>query len=109
MKQFGLAVDMPNDPELINQYIAFHKNVWPEVLKSIRDSGITKMKIYHIGNRLFMHITTTDDFSFERKKLMDLTNEVVQKWEDQMSKFQVQLPWSIPGEKWTLMTEIFDY
>lgn len=109
MKTFGLAVDMPNNPKLIAQYIEHHKNVWPEVLDSIRDSGINNMKIYHIGNRLFMHLTTTEEFTFVRKERMDQSNEIVMKWEALMSEFQIPVPWANEGEKWTLMTEIFNY
>ena len=109
MKQYALVTDMPNDPQLINEYIEYHKNVWPDVLKSITDSGILNMKIYHIGNRLYMHITVTDNFSFETKKTMDLTNPIVQKWERLMSKYQIPVPWATPGEKWTLMNLIFNH
>ena len=109
MKTFGLTVDMPDNPQLIAQYIEHHKNVWPEVLESIRDSGITNMKIYHIGNRLFMYLTTSEEFTFEQKEQMDRSNEVVVKWEALMSEFQIPVPWATKGEKWTLMTEIFNY
>ncbi len=109
MKNYALAVDMPNDPQLIEEYIEYHKNVWPEILKSIRDSGITNMKIYHIGNRLYMHITVNENFNFEQKNKMDLANPIVQKWEKLMSQFQIPIPWAKPGQKWTPLQLIFDY
>ena len=41
-----------------------------------------------ISNRLFMIIETNDDFTFERKSKMDVTNIKVQKWEQLMWHYQ---------------------
>lgn len=50
---YCLALDLKDDPRLISEYEAYHNNVWPEILKSIKDSGITSMEIFRAGNRLF--------------------------------------------------------
>jgi L-rhamnose mutarotase len=67
------------------------------------------MEIYRTGNRLFMIIRVTTDFSFERKAAMDLSNPVVQKWEALMSQFQKQIPWARPDVKWLLMERVFKF
>jgi len=98
---------LKNDPELIRQYEQFHRKVWPEILESIRKSGIEKLEIYRVENRLFMIMEVNDRFSFEVKKVMDSTNPKVQEWETLMWKFQQALPSAAPGEKWILMDKIF--
>ncbi|MDX1954178.1 MAG: L-rhamnose mutarotase [Chitinophagaceae bacterium] len=108
MKRYCLALDLKDDPALIAEYEAWHAAVWPEILASIRDAGIMDMEIYRWGNRLFMIMETTDDFSFERKSAMDKANEKVNEWEELMWKYQQALPGSAPGEKWILMDKIFD-
>ena len=45
MNRFCLALDLVNDPILIDQYIKHHNNVWPEIIDSIKDSGILEMQI----------------------------------------------------------------
>src|SRR4051812_21686863 len=107
MQKYCLAVDLVNDEALISEYEARHKNVPPEILDSIRSSGITNMEIYRVGNRMFMIMETTDDFSFESKAAADLANPKVQDWEQLMWKFQASLPFAKPGEKWVLMKKIF--
>jgi L-rhamnose mutarotase len=107
MKRYGLALDLKDDPQLISEYEAYHRAVWPEILKSITDSGILHMEIYRTGNRLFMIMETTDDFSFEAKGQSDLENAKVQEWETLMWKYQQALPHASPGEKWKLMDKIF--
>ena len=108
MVRYCLALDLKDDPKLIKEYEAYHKNVWPEIIKSIKDSGIEILDIYRTGNRMFMIIEAADDFSFERKAKMDAGNHKVQEWEELMWKFQQALPWAKPGEKWILMEKIFE-
>ena len=108
MNRFCLALDLVNDPVLIDQYIKHHNNVWPEIIDSIKDSGILDMQIFHIADRLFMIIEVQDGFSFEKKNKMDSQNPYVIKWEELMSSYQKSLPIAEPGEKWTLMEKVFD-
>ena len=107
MKRFCLALDLKNDALLIKEYEQHHQKVWPEILKSLRDSGIQQMEIFRINNRLFMVMETNDDFTLEQKIKMDETDEKVQEWEQLMWKYQQAIPGSKPGEKWRLMDKIF--
>jgi L-rhamnose mutarotase len=107
MKRFCLALDLRDNATLIKEYEDYHQKVWPEILKSIKDSGIRQMEIYRINNRLFMIIETNDDFTFERKAKMDEANQKVQEWEQLMWKYQQAIPGSKSGEKWRLMERIF--
>ena len=108
MKRYCLALDLKDDPELIREYEEHHKKVWPEITEGIRNSGIHKMEIYRAGNRLFMIMETEDDFSLEHKILVDQYNPKVQEWEKLMWKYQQALPHARVGEKWMLMTKIFE-
>jgi L-rhamnose mutarotase len=107
MKRFCLALDLKDDPKLIEEYEAYHKNVWPEIIGSIKKSGIETLDIYRTGNRMFMIIEANNDFSFEKKAAMDRADRKVQEWEELMWTFQQALPWAKHGEKWVLMEKIF--
>lgn len=109
MNRYCLALDLVDDESLIKSYEQWHQseNGWPEVRKSIIDSGILDMQIYRTGNRLFMIMETTDSFSFEKKADMDASNPKVQEWESLMWVFQKPLPWAKEGEKWVLMKKIY--
>ena len=108
MKRFCLALDLKDDSKLIAEYENYHKNVWPEIIKSIKSSGIEVLDIYRTGNRMFMIIEASEDFSFEKKSAMDAADPKVQEWENLMWKFQQAIPWAKPGEKWILMEKIFE-
>ena len=108
MKRYCLTLDLKDDAQLIAEYEAYHKDIWPEIRKSILDSGITNMEIYRFDDRLMMIMETDDTFSFERKAAMDTGNPKVQEWETLMWKFQQPLKNANPGEKWVLMNKIFE-
>ena len=107
-QRYCLALDLVDNTDLIAEYKDYHKNIWPDITKSIKDSGIEVLDIYCVGNRLFMIIEASEGFSFDEKSKNDANNPKVQEWEELMWKFQKALPWAKPGEKWMLMEKIFE-
>ncbi|MEQ8238582.1 MAG: L-rhamnose mutarotase [Cyclobacteriaceae bacterium] len=103
---FGL--DLKDDPDLIKQYEDYHQKVWPEVLKSITDSGVLNMEIYRTGNRLFMIMEINESFDEVKKQEAVANNPKVQEWESLMDIFQQRLPWANENQKWVPMKEIFN-
>jgi L-rhamnose mutarotase len=108
VQRYCLALDLKDDEKLIVEYKTYHQEVWPEIIKSIKDSGITSLDIYCVDNRLFMIIEADENFSFEKKSSMDTANPKVQEWEKLMWKYQQALPCAAPGEKWIPMEKIFE-
>jgi L-rhamnose mutarotase len=101
--------DLVDNPELIEEYKRYHAkgNAWPEITKSIKDSGIIDMEIYILANRMFMIMEVDETFSPERKQKMDAANPKVQEWENLMWQFQQAPPGAKEGEKWLPMEMIF--
>jgi len=106
-KRYCLALNLKDDPKLIAEYKRYHEKIWPEITKSIKDSGIEDLEIYQLGTRLFMVMEVSERFSFEAKAKADHENPKVQEWEKLMWRFQKPLPEAKPGEKWLLMERIF--
>ena len=106
-KRHCLALDLKDDPKLIDEYKRYHQHVWPEITQSLRDAGIEDMEIYLLGTRLFMILQVNEKFSFEEKTRADRCNPKVQEWENLMWKFQQPLPQARPGEKWVLLERVF--
>jgi L-rhamnose mutarotase len=106
-KRFCLTLDLKDDPALIAEYRRYHQKIWPEITRSIKDSGILDMEIYLLGTRMFMVMEVDERFSFAAKAKADRTNHKVRDWEELMWKFQKPLPEAKPGEKWLLMERIF--
>jgi L-rhamnose mutarotase len=109
MPRLCFALDLVDDAALIAEYEAWHApgKVWPEIVASIRKAGIRDMEIFRVGDRMFMIMETTEEFSQERKGAADAADPRVQAWEKLMWKFQKALPHAKPGEKWLPAKRIF--
>ncbi|SRR6266446_8277969 len=106
-KRYCLTLDLQDDPRLIAEYRGYHQKIWPEITRSIKDSGIVDMEIYLLGTRMFMMMEVDERFSFDAKAKADRASPKVREWEELMWKFQKPLPEGKPGEKWLLMDRIF--
>ena len=109
MERFCLALDLRDDPALIREYEEQHRAVWPEILDSLKASGVLAMEIFRTGNRLFMILEAGPEFSLERKARMDQDNPRVRQWEELMWHYQQAVPWAVPGQKWVLMEKVFEF
>ncbi len=92
MRKYCLTLDLVDDQELILEYEKWHREVWPEVISSIKTAGIERMEIYRYGNRLVMMMEVNAYLRCSAKAAMDLANERVQEWEQLMWKYQQALP-----------------
>ena len=66
MKTYAMALDLIDDPEVIEEYKKHHRHVWPEVKQGLEKMGISEMKIFLTGCRLFMVLRTEDEFDLEK-------------------------------------------
>lgn len=110
MKTYCFTLDLHNDPDLVAEYKRWHtrEHIWPEVIDCLRANGVLSEEIYLAGNRLFMILRTTEDFSLDAKISADKASPVMQKWEELMNRFQKPLPEARPGQKWVPMEKIFE-
>src|SRR4028119_264323 len=108
MKEFAKTILLKDDAKIIARYRNYHDNIWPEVVKSFKQVGVQDIKIWMIGRRLFMLMTTTDAFNpqtdFEKYLSLHPKNK---EWEDLMTTFQEKAPEAKPGEHWAEMELIF--
>ena len=88
------AVDLQDDPAVIERYRRCHRPGGPpaEVTRSLRDAGIAALDIYLIGNRLFMVIDFSAEYSAAAKAAADAANPHVLAWNAVMDELQQELP-----------------
>lgn len=107
MKRYAKTCHLQDDPVSIAFYRREHEHVWPEVLRALRGVGITDMRIWIAGNRLFMLCECAETFDPTRDWDRYLAaHPRIAEWEALMGSVQVPPPESA-GEKWMEMTEIF--
>lgn len=109
MQRLYFALDLKDDPALIESYEKWHRpeRIWPEVVDFLRASGIEQIEIFRCGNRLVMAMEVPETFSATAHVVRANADKSLSAWEELMWKFQQALPFAAPGEKWVPMARIF--
>lgn len=104
------AVDLHDDPALIERYREFHKPGGPPkaVTEAIRADDIRVLEIYLVGDRMFMIMEQGDNFDATAKAERDAENPDVTAWDDMMkTTYQKRLPFAPEGSTWIEMERIY--
>ena len=108
MKQLARSLNLKDDPEVIDSYVKYHEDVWPEVKQSLKEVGVHQMKIWLLGRRLFMVIDVDDDFEPDVKfQTYYGLHPKVKEWEALMGSYQEALPEAKEGQLWADMEQVF--
>ncbi len=104
-----LAVDLKDDA-VVQTYREHHRRVWPEVLESLRASGVIDVQIYLLGRRLVMIADLQDGADLRRAFSTRIASHPrVAEWERLMMSLQQPPPGAREGEWWTAMEPVFEY
>lgn len=106
MSRHVLAVDLKDDPAVVDAYLHHHRHVWPEVMGSLRAAGLGGMEIFLLGRRLVMVLEAEGDYRamFESHAA---SHPRVAEWEALMQSMQQPIPGAAPGEWWAQMQPVF--
>jgi len=108
MPRHVLAVDLKDDPSVIETYLDHHRRVWPEVLRSLRAAGLRGMDIFLLGRRLVMIVETDGSGDYRSLLARHATSDPrVAQWEALMQSLQQPVPGAAPEEWWAEMQPIF--
>ncbi len=104
MKRYGQVIRVR--PERIDEYKAYHRRVWPEVLDTIRACRIRNYSIFLKDGCLFAYFEYIgDDFAADMAKMA--ADPKTQEWWAIMNPMQQPLETCAAGEWWSVMEEVF--
>lgn len=104
MQRFGQTIRLK--PENAKEYIQHHANVWPGVLRKIKECNISNYSIFFKDNILFAYFEYVgDDFNSDMNKMA--TDEMTQKWWDVVKPLMDPIETRSAGEFWADMEEVF--
>lgn len=105
MQRYGRILKLKNGAEA--EYERYHTNVWPEVLETIRKSGIRNYTIFRYKRWLFSYFELPAEIPLEDVARVTDASEACRKWEKIMHSLQEPLPESGPENWWVPMKEVF--
>ncbi len=104
MERHGSVIGIK--PEKLEEYKAYHANVWPEVLGMIKKCNIRNYSIYHKDGYLFSYFEYVgDDFKADMDKMA--ADPKTQEWWKVVGPMQQPLETRAEGEWWAEMEEVF--
>jgi L-rhamnose mutarotase len=108
MTRHVLTVDLRDDPAAIAAYRQHHRDVWPEVIDSLRQVGVQQMDIHLLGRRLVMIVEMRDGADYKHAFASHVASSPrVAEWERLMQSLQQPAPGAPSGEWWTVMEPVF--
>jgi L-rhamnose mutarotase len=104
------TVNLKDDPAAIEAYRRYHRDVWPEVLQSLREAGVERMDIYVLDRRAVMIVETPDGLDYRTAiQSHAASSERVAEWERLMASLQESPAGAGPGEWWASMEPVFHF
>ncbi|GMQ61085.1 L-rhamnose mutarotase [Vallitalea maricola] len=104
MKRYGSVIKVRS--EKLDEYKKLHRNVWPAVLKIIKECNIDNYSIYYKDGYLFSYYEYTGD-NYEEDIAKMEADSVTQKWWELCKPCQEPLETREKGEWWADMEEVF--
>lgn len=104
MKRFGQVIRVK--PDTFGEYVRYHADVWPDILKMIYECNIRNYSIFHKDGTLFAYFEYIgDDFEADMAKMA--ADPKTLEWWDIMMPMQEPLETRAEGEWWANMDEVF--
>ena len=108
MQYYGMTLGLRDDEAGIARYRAEHASAWPQVIARLREVGVTEMRIFLLGTRLFMYCETVDGFDPATDFARCTDDPTYRRWDELMRTMQERVPEAGPGEWWAMMECVFD-
>ncbi len=106
MKRFGQVIGI--DADRIDEYIARHDDIWPEITDALHTAGIANYSIFHHGDQLFGYFEyhgPNDEFDDRMKALAQAPR--MREWWDIVGQLQRPDPDRPTGTFWTELPTVF--
>jgi L-rhamnose mutarotase len=95
-------------PERQDEYIEYHRKVWPAVLATIKTCNIRNYSIFlHDGLLIAYFEYHGNDFDADMRKMA--ADPETQRWWSIMDPMQQRLPEAGPDGKWLNISEVFHF
>ncbi|MBV4357487.1 L-rhamnose mutarotase [Pinibacter aurantiacus] len=95
------VVNITPDSSKMSEYLAYHKQVWPEVEAGFKKAGYKKITLYRFDHLLVMNITVPADADLnEMGKVAESYSPRCAEWNKIMSHYQVGVAGTAAGQTW---------
>lgn len=95
------VVNTVDNPKKMDEYLTYHKQVWPEVEAGFKKAGYKKIVLYRFNNLIVMAITVPKNADLdEMGKIAESYSPRCAEWNKLMNSYQKGVKGSLEGQKW---------
>jgi len=104
MEKVGFRVQL--NIATLDEYKEHHKNVWPEMLQALSETGWTNYSLFldESDGTLFGYFETSD---YESALSAMATKEVNDRWQEMMAKYFTNTAGGRPDQGFTKLLQVF--
>lgn len=105
-----MVANLVDDSLKVDQYLAYHQKVWPEVEAGFRKAGYRNIRLYRFNRTLVMIVTIPADADLGMMgRVAEGYDPKCREWNSVMDGFQVGVPGTLPGQKWVQADLYYQY
>ena len=95
------VVNTVDDNKKLNEYLAYHKQVWPEVEGGFKKAGYKSITLYRFHDLIVMAITVPKNADLNKMgKLAESYSPRCAEWNKLMNTYQKGVKGTSAGQKW---------
>lgn len=96
-----MVANLVDDSLKMDQYLAYHKKVWPEVEAGFRKAGYRNIRLYRYNRTLVMIVTIPVDGDLGAMgRVAESYDPRCREWNRLMATYQTGVPGTPPGTRW---------
>jgi L-rhamnose mutarotase len=108
--EYVFAVQLVNDSALVDKYLDYHQNIWPEVEAGFRQAGYEQIRLYRFETFVAMIVRVPSGADLgEMGQVSNDSHARAAEWNRLMEDFQKGLPGAREGQTWVVLDKFYEF
>lgn len=104
------VVNTVDNDEKLQEYLTYHKQIWPEVEAGFKKAGYKSIKLYHFKDLIVMTVSVPVGADLnEMGKLAESYSPKCAAWNKLMNTYQQGVNGTEPGQKWVETSLFYEF
>jgi len=104
------VVNTVDNNKKLNEYLDYHKHIWPEVEAGFKKAGYKSITLYRFNDLIVMRITVPKNANLNAMgKLAESYSPRCVEWNKVMNNYQKGVAGTTPGQKWVEVIPFYKF
>ncbi len=104
------VVNTVDNQKKLQEYLKYHKNIWPEVEGGFKKAGFKSISLYRFNDLIVMRVTFPKDADLNKmSQLSESFSPRCAEWNKLMNNYQKGVNGTLPGQKWVEVIPFYKF